>query len=133
MDNPQKRSTGQWILQGFVVEPGGWHFKPPTDVIELEDRLVILVEIAGMDAESFNIVTHNRDLVISGTRRRTALENPAFHQAEIGFGAFRLQVQLPWRADPQTISAQYDNGFLRIDLPRQTERQILITDNPSGD
>ncbi len=45
-------------------------FNPPVDVIELTDRLLVIVEIAGMVASDFNITLNNRRLTVAGLRRQ---------------------------------------------------------------
>jgi HSP20 family protein len=103
-------------------------FAPPTDIIELEDKLLIMVEIAGMRATDFDIVLHNRTLTIVGMRERLPLENPAYHQVEINFGEFRIDLTLPWPVQRDGVSASYQHGFLYIELPRRPVEQVNIMD-----
>lgn len=103
-------------------------FAPPTDVIELEDKLVILVEIAGMRANDFNIILQNRDLTITGVRERAPMLNPAYHQVEINYGEFRLDLTLPWPALRDAISAYYQHGFLLVEIPRKPAEQVRVVD-----
>lgn len=86
-----------------------------------------------MQTEDFNIKLLNDSLVISGMRRRPALEASAYHRVEIGFGEFRLEVALPWSVEQDAVSANYDNGFLQITLPRQPQRRISIVQNTQQD
>jgi len=102
------------------------NFTPPFDVIEVGDRIVVLVEIAGMQAEDFSINLTNRHLVISGTRRRPVAGGTAYHRVEIGFGEFRLDIPLPWTVKQDQVNAVYREGFLQIDLPRRSEQQIPV-------
>ena len=103
-------------------------FVPPTDVVELADRLVVIVEIAGMQANGFNITLHNRRLSISGVRNRPELTQPAYHQVEIGFGEFRVEVALPWSVDRDQVSASYQHGFLQIELPRKPVETVPVVE-----
>lgn len=103
-------------------------FTPPTDVIELESKLFVMVEIAGMRAPDFDITLHNRTLIISGIRDRLPLDSPAYHQVEISYGEFRVELALPWPVDREGISATYQHGFLFIELPRQPAEQVHIVD-----
>lgn len=116
-------------MQRYVIARPTRPFVPPTDVIELADRLVVIVEIAGMRANDFNITLQQRRLIISGIRERPTLQdNPAYHQLEIGYGEFRLELAIPWPIDREAISAAYHDGFLQIDLPRQAATQVRIVD-----
>lgn len=103
-------------------------FIPPTDVIELADKLMVIVEIAGMNPGDFNIALQNRRLTISGRRVRPLLEHRAYHQVEIGFGEFRIELNLPWTAHRDAVSATYQQGFLQVELPRRPAEQVQIVD-----
>jgi HSP20 family protein len=94
-------------------------FIPPADVIELDDKIVIMIEIAGMRTGDFNIALHHHRLIVSGRRERIHFPNCAYHQVEIGFGEFRIEFILPWQSDKDMVSASYQNGFLQIELPRR--------------
>ena len=89
---------------------------------------MILVELAGMQPDAFKIGLNNQMLTISGTRDQPEFEEAAFHQAEIGFGEFRIQVAIPWSVYPENVTATYSDGFLRLDLPRQQARRVHIVD-----
>lgn len=101
-------------------------FTPPTDVIELADKLIVLVEIAGMRASDFNITLLDHHLLITGTREFPQHTNAAFHQVEIGFGEFRVEVALPWIVEREQVTATYETGFLQVELPRKPARQINV-------
>lgn len=101
-------------------------FTPPTDIIERPDGLLIVSEIAGMQPDDFSITLQNRRLIISGERNRSLESLKSYHQLEIGFGRFKLEVELPWTADIDHITATYRDGFLEIELPRLAEKKITF-------
>lgn len=103
-------------------------FVPPTDIIELDDRLLIVAEIAGMQPDDFSITLFNRRLVISGARRPTVDDFKALHRLEIGYGEFRIEVSLPWSADGDQVIATYRDGFLQVELPRLPEVNVPVID-----
>lgn len=96
-------------------------FMPPADVIELDDKIVIMIEIAGMRTGDFNLALHKRRLIVSGKRERPQIPHRAYHQVEIGFGNFRIEFILPWHANKHAVSAAYQDGFLQIELPRSSD------------
>jgi HSP20 family protein len=115
-----------WLI---MIRQNARPFTPPTDVIEMGNKVVILVEIAGMKTSDLNITLLDNQLVISGTREHPQFNNnPAYHQVEIGFGEFRIEVNLPWSVERDGVSATYEAGFLQVELPRKTGRQIPIVD-----
>ncbi|MCC7449759.1 MAG: Hsp20/alpha crystallin family protein [Anaerolineae bacterium] len=131
-DNPQNETALDVAAQGqtrrWVVMHQSSIWRPPTDVFELEDRLVVLVEIAGMRDGEFNVVLQDRRLMISGVRRRVVRERIAYHQMEVRYGEFRTEVSLPWPVDRDSVSATYREGFLRVELPHARNQQIHIVD-----
>jgi len=106
---------------------------PPTDIYEHDDRLVVVVEVAGMRDGDFNITLHSDRLIISGVRERVNSGDCAYHQLEIPFGAFRTEVTLPWPVLRDEVTATYRDGFLRIELPRSRRQQIQIVTVDAGE
>lgn len=115
-----------WTARSYTVWQINRPFKPPTDVIELPDRVLVLVEIAGMRAHQIAVAIAGRELVISGVRERPLLNTTGYHQMEVGYGEFRVDVTLPYPVDRQTITATYRDGFLQVDLPRQPDSQHFV-------
>lgn len=115
--------TRQWVV---MHQSDVW--RPPTDVFELEDRLVVMVEIAGMRDGEFNVTLLDRRLVITGSRQRSIRERMAFHQMEVRYGRFRTEVSVPWPINREAVSATYRDGFLRVELPRTPNQPVHIVD-----
>lgn len=107
-------------------------FIPPTDILELPDRLHIVVEVAGIQQDDVNLTVINQALIISGVRRRYAESPVAYHQLEIGYGEFRLHIPLPWSIEPDHVTAIYQDGFLQIDLPRRFGTSINVRNSSDG-
>ena len=93
-----QQPMGTEIMQRWVIvrHTTAWH--PPTDVYEIDDRLVVVVEIAGMRDGDFNVTLQGQRLTISGTRRRMTGPDCAYYQLEISFGDFRTPSTCPGRS-----------------------------------
>lgn len=102
-------------------------WRPPTDVFELQDEIVVRVEIAGMQEEDFTIAVHDQRLIIRGTRLDVP-EKRAYHQMEIRYGEFSTEIELRVAVQVDQAKAQYQKGFLTINLPKIQPKQIQITD-----
>ncbi|MGD2156660.1 MAG: Hsp20/alpha crystallin family protein [Anaerolineales bacterium] len=109
-----------------------WHlgsahllWSPPTDVYETKNAIIVRVEIAGMRNGDFSISLNNRHLIIQGFRPDQP-ERRAFQQMEIRFGEFRTDVELPIPIRADEIEASYDDGFLRVILPKAKSRRIWV-------
>jgi HSP20 family protein len=136
MEKKYPKTEAQKLAETESVEltPFGWRllvrspaWKPFTDVYETDDSMVVKVEVAGMREDDFSIELNGRELIIRGVRQDTD-ERRAFHQMEIRFGEFILSLELPFYISTEQVQAVYNNGFLRIMLPKAEPRQISIKD-----
>ena len=105
------------------MRPHLW--RPATDLFEMEDRYVVRVEVAGMNEKDFSISMDQNVLTIRGTRPDSG-ERRAFHQMEIQYGDFITQVELPTHIERDGVEAEYQDGFLRVILPKAHPKQIQI-------
>ncbi len=102
-------------------------WRPPTDVYETSEAIIVQVEIAGMRSEDFNIALEKRRLTIRGNRQDTS-ELRAYHQMEIPFGEFLTQIELPVAVDGDRVEAEYLDGFLRLTLPKAQPEVIEVNE-----
>jgi HSP20 family protein len=100
-------------------------WRPPTDVYETDDCIVVKVEIAGMAQEDFSISLEAKKLLISGIRRDPAAKL-GYQQMEILYGHFETQVLLPRAVEVEKIEARYQNGFLNVRLPKALPHQVPV-------
>jgi HSP20 family protein len=98
---------------------------PPADLFETQNNITVRVEVAGMRDEDFSIELNGRNLIVRGTRNDIS-ERRNYYQMEIQFGEFSLELTLPSPVDAQKVEAIYENGFLRIQLPKASPRRIPI-------
>jgi len=96
----------------------GW--KPPTDVYETDDEMVVVMDIAGIDARDVKVQIEGRALVIRGIRREPALGvKRTYHKMEIDYGLFERKIELPADVDPAQVTTNYHHGFLEIHLTKK--------------
>lgn len=122
--------TATYYLVNFNSGARPRYWRPPTDVYETDDHLIIRVEIAGMTENDFTINIDHNSLVISGIRPDSG-ERRAYHQMEIPFGEFVVEVELHVPIDIDRGVAEYQDGFLIIHLPKLQPRHISITNKES--
>ena len=119
--------TGRRFHMEWMVTANRRTFRPPFDVYETDQHIVIMAEIAGMREEDFAISVDGQVLHISGTREDSA-GKLSYQRMEINYGEFRLDIRLPSAVDRAKIEATYDRGFLSICVPRQApQRKVPIT------
>lgn len=112
-----------WHVRQRTMLPAG-EWRPPTDVYETPDQLVVKMELAGVPEEAIEITLYADHLVVSGSRqdRQPAGEHAAFREAGIHYGPFRAEVRLPRPVDGEQVTARLESGLLTITLPRALER-----------
>lgn len=115
--------TSRWMS---VRQRKTW--RPPTDVYETDDYVVVKVEVAGMAGSDFTISFSNHVLTITGTRLDPA-SKLAYQQLEIPYGDFHTEVYLPWAIDDDDVEATYDDGFLKVILPKARSRKIRVVES----
>lgn len=111
---------GRWVV---VRHAHAW--RPPTDVYETDENVVVRVEVAGMKETDFSISLSDRVLIITGVRHDPS-PKVAYHQMEIRYGDFRTEVFLHWAVEQESIVATYSDGFLQVMLPKVGARQVRV-------
>lgn len=89
------------------------------DVFEDDDRLVIRLEIPGMEKDDINLNVRDDALVISGEKRFAREDTEGrWRVMQCAYGSFRRVVPLPGPVLPEQAQATYKNGVLRVALPK---------------
>ena len=114
-----------YLIVNWRVTGRSHIWRPPTDLLEVEEAYLVRVEIAGMDEKNFEISLDQQTLIIQGTRP-DILGQRIYHQMEVNFGDFFSAVELPGPVDPSQATAEYQNGFLLIRLPKLAVKHIRI-------
>ena len=92
-------------------------WSPPTDMYEMEDAYIVRMEIAGMREADFTVSVEEGFLLINGSRPDLQ-ERCAYHQMEIRCGKFTSAVSLPNSINLEDASAEYEDGFFVVVLPK---------------
>ena len=107
-----------------------WH--PLVDILEAEDRLVIKVELAGVEKNDINISLEKNCLYISGKRKEILPPDvKCYHQMEINYGEFERILPLKDGITKSSIEAKFGNGFLTIIIhnkPRENGKRSIKVD-----
>ena len=97
---------------------------PSVDIYENENELVLSAEAPGIEDKDIEIKIENNTLSIQGERKiekETKEEN--YHRIERSYGSFYRSFTLPTNINQDNIKAEYDNGVLRISMPKKPELQ----------
>ncbi|MFH0925463.1 MAG: Hsp20/alpha crystallin family protein [bacterium] len=95
----------------------GW--LPFTNVIALEDKVLVEVELASVNKKEIQINFKYPYLLIKGCREEKFKEgNCLYHQMEIEYGHFERIIYIPFSVKEKDIHARYEDGLLTIKLPK---------------
>jgi HSP20 family protein len=91
---------------------------PTVDVLKQGDDLVVRAELPGVKAEDIDVSVSDDVLAIRGVRREEREQREgSYLRKESSFGSFERQVVVPQGTDPNSISADYTDGVLKVVVP----------------
>ncbi len=97
-------------------------FTPAIDVYQDNDNLIVETSLPSIDPENVDISVENDVLTISGeTKEKKEVKKEDFYRKEIREGSFSRSVILPLGVKGQDAEAEYENGILKIILPKAEE------------
>jgi HSP20 family molecular chaperone IbpA len=105
-------------------------FKPPIDIRESEDGLVLEADLPGVSLETLELQVENNKLTLFGRVTPRVPEDARPLHREYHVGDFLRSFILSDNVDHDRITAKLTNGVLRVELPRteQTEpRRIQVS------
>lgn len=116
------------LQQAHDATPGGL-YAPPMDVIERDDAIEVVMDLAGVSPEDVRVLFKNNTLLIAGCKWPVAGPNAratAFHLVERSFGRFARAVRVTTTLDLAQARATMIEGELRVQLPRLNSGQEFV-------
>ena len=102
----------------FTLSERAW--RPPMDMYETPEEVVILAEIGGVNKEDLEVEISSKAVRIQGSRiAPTSGSNYTYRLAEIQYGRFERILFLPSPINPDKVTAASKNGFLEIRLVKR--------------
>jgi HSP20 family protein len=99
-------------------------FTPAVDVYEDAKRVVLKLEVPGIEEKDLDIRVENHTLTVKGERRFEAEEKEQnFHRIERRYGTFFRAFTLPSTVDTENVQASYSAGVLKLELSKKAEAQ----------
>jgi len=104
---------------GLTEYRPGRRFVPAIDVTEDEEALTLTAEVPGMEKDDLDVSVDNDILTVRGEKKEEEVsENTGYHRVERRYGQFERRIRLPNYVDTAKIDASYDNGVLKLTLPK---------------
>src|SRR6266853_2565147 len=108
-------------------------FVPPVDTYEDEHNIVLKLEVPGIDEKDIHVHIDNNILTVHGERQIEKEEKEEnYRRVERRYGSFTRSFTLPSSVDAGQVSADYDQGVLKIKLAKKAEakpKQIKVNVN----
>ena len=105
-------------------------FDPPVDVYEDEHNITLKLEVPGIDEKDLDVKLENNTLTVHGERKFEKEEKEEnFHRIERRYGSFFRSFTLPTTVDAASVTADYEDGVLKIKLAKKAEatpKQIKV-------
>ena len=99
-------------------------FAPPVDIYEDAKKVVLKLEVPGIDQKDLDIRVENHTLTVKGERKFEAEEKEQnFHRIERRYGSFFRAFTLPSTVDTESVQATYNAGVLKLELAKKPEAQ----------
>jgi len=92
------------------------------DLFEENDEVIAEMHLAGVNPEKIDVSVEDNYLRISGAKEEKKEENKTnYYYKEIQRGAFERTVRLPSRVLGDKAKAEYEDGILRVVIPKAEE------------
>ena len=107
---------------GFAREIRGWN--PSIDLYETPDGFILEADLPGVKAEEVKVEVRNGDLLLEGQRTIAKQQSEGrFHTMERCSGYFARHIRLPESVDKNSINAEFQDGVLRVMLPKTKRKE----------
>ncbi|MFA5207108.1 MAG: Hsp20/alpha crystallin family protein [Candidatus Paceibacterota bacterium] len=109
-----------------------WDFpsisNPLHDIVENEKEYVVEMALAGVKKEDISLNIEYDVLTIKAERKE--VEDKNFNRKQTFYGKYQKSFTLPEATDKENIQASFENGILKITVPKieevKTTKQIKI-------
>ena len=95
---------------------------PAVNIKENADEFFLEIAVPGMKKSDFNIDVDNKILSISSEREEEHKEKEEnYTRREFGYSSFKRTFTLPESIESDKINAKYNDGILKVHLPKREE------------
>ena len=100
------------------------NFVPAVDIYEDAQKVMLKLEVPGIDQKDLDVRVENHTLTVKGERKFEAEEKEEnFHRIERRYGSFYRAFTLPNTVDTENVAASYNAGVLKLELKKKAEAQ----------
>lgn len=100
------------------AEPAEYVWRPPVDLWETDDELVLRAYLPGVRKEDINLDVTETNVSVNGSCAEPEVKDVRWHTRCFEGGTFSLSYDLPVEIQPDKAKATYTNGVLEVHLPK---------------
>jgi HSP20 family protein len=102
---------------GWPSSGGQATYWPQIEVHHEGNKLIVQADMPGLKKDDVTVEVRDDELCVSGERRsETEKTEGRYYRSERSYGSFCRTIPLPQGAKPDTASATFENGVLRIEM-----------------
>lgn len=103
------------------------------EVFEDDGRIVVRIEVPGMEAKDFDLSVQDNLLVVRGEKCHSRETGGGRYQLrECAYGSFHRTILLPAAVRSDQAQASYQRGVLRVELPKALPAQSKLIEVKVG-
>ena len=107
------------FVRPWSLWPSLWEGTVPVDMYETEDSVVVTAAVPGVKPEDIDITVTGDTLTIKGeVKAEKELEKANYICRERRYGTFSRSVSLPAGLETDKAEATFENGILRLTIPK---------------
>ena len=113
---------------------GAGRWVPAMDLTETADAYVLRADLPGLKREDVDIELKDDVLTVSGERRSEHQDKgEGFYRVERSFGRFARSLDLPKGTDSGAVRAEFEDGVLRVLIPKPEQAQTTKVEIGGGE
>lgn len=129
-----KRNTNGYLPSIFdaffndanIAENSVVFTRPDFNVYETDKEFVVEAAVPGLEKKDFNIEVNDNILEISSQKEmKEESKDQKYYYKGFCYGSFKKSYSLPDNTDKEKIAANYENGILKVVIPKDKEAKIV--------
>jgi len=98
---------------------------PKINLINKGDKFLLEAELPGMEKKDIEVEIQDDRITIKG-ERKTSEEHKEenYYHKETTYGKILREIDLPEKINTETASAHYENGVLKLELPKSVATKV---------
>jgi len=98
---------------------------PAVDIYQDDHNVIVEAQLAGIEPTDVELSIHNDVLSLRGKlEKKTEIDEKNYYRKEIRSGQFHRSVALPADVLADAADAVYENGVLKITIPKEEKKQV---------